>query len=46
MLLRRIVFHYTPPHGSWLNMAEIGVTSQKSLVAEGERDCQKGRDLV
>jgi hypothetical protein len=22
-LLRRVVFHYTPRHGSWLNMAEI-----------------------
>jgi len=22
-LLRRLVFHYTPKHGSWLNMAEI-----------------------
>jgi hypothetical protein len=22
-LLRRVVFHYTPKHGSWLNMAEI-----------------------
>jgi hypothetical protein len=22
-LLRRVVFHYTPTHGSWLNMAEI-----------------------
>lgn len=21
-LLRRVVFHYTPKHGSWLNMAE------------------------
>lgn len=24
-LLRRIVFHYTPTHGSWLNMAEIEI---------------------
>lgn len=22
-LLRKLEFHYTPPHGSWLNMAEI-----------------------
>ena len=22
-LLRKVEFHYTPPHGSWLNMAEI-----------------------
>ncbi len=24
-LLRRVVFHYTPKHGSWLNMAEIEI---------------------
>src|SRR4028118_494333 len=24
-LLRRIEFHYTPIHGSWLNMAEIEI---------------------
>jgi hypothetical protein len=24
-LLRRIVFHYTPKHASWLNMAEIEI---------------------
>jgi DDE superfamily endonuclease len=24
-LLRRVVFHYTPTHGSWLNMAEIEI---------------------
>lgn len=25
-LLRRVVFHYTPKHGSWLNMAEIEIS--------------------
>ena len=25
-LLRRIEFHYTPKHGSWLNMAEITIS--------------------
>ena len=25
-LLRRIEFHYTPVHGSWLNMAEIAIS--------------------
>lgn len=25
-LLRRIEFHYTPKHGSWLNMAEISIS--------------------
>ena len=24
-LLHRVVFHYTPKHGSWLNMAEIEI---------------------
>lgn len=24
-LLNRLCFHYTPPHGSWLNMAEIEI---------------------
>ena len=32
-LLKRLEFHYTPKHGSWLNMAEIeiGVMNQQSL---------------
>lgn len=25
-LLKRIEFHYTPKHGSWLNIAEIGIS--------------------
>lgn len=25
-ILRKIVFHYTPKHGSWLNMAEIEIS--------------------
>jgi hypothetical protein len=35
-LLRRIVFHHTPKHASWLNMAEI----ELSIM---ERQCTKGR---
>jgi hypothetical protein len=35
-LLRRLAFHYTPVHGSWLNMAEI----EFSLLA---RQCLKRR---
>ena len=27
ILLRRVVFHYTPKHGSWLNMAEIEIAA-------------------
>jgi hypothetical protein len=32
-LLRRVVFHYTPKHASWLNMAEIeiGVLDRQCL---------------
>jgi len=26
-LLRRVVFHYTPKHASWLNMAEIEIAA-------------------
>jgi DDE superfamily endonuclease len=26
-LLRRVIFHYTPKHGSWLNMAEIEIAA-------------------
>jgi hypothetical protein len=25
-ILRKLEFHYTPPHGSWLNMAEIEIS--------------------
>jgi len=24
-IMKRLCFHYTPPHGSWLNMAEIEI---------------------
>lgn len=27
LLLRRVEFHYTPKHGSWLNMAEIEISA-------------------
>ena len=26
-LLKRLEFHYTPKHGSWLNMAEITISA-------------------
>lgn len=33
-LLRRVVFHYTPKHASWLNMAEIeiGILDRQCLA--------------
>jgi transposase len=40
-LLRRLEFHYTPKHGSWLNMAEleISVLSRQCLRRRiGDRD--------
>ena len=30
-ILRRIEFHYTPQHASWLNMVEIGVLQRQCL---------------
>lgn len=32
-LFSRVVFHYTPKHGSWLNMAEleIGILDKQSI---------------
>jgi hypothetical protein len=35
-LLRRVVFHYTPTHASWLNMAEIEI----GIL---DKQCLKGR---
>lgn len=34
-LLRRVVFHYTPKHASWLNRAEIeiGILDRQCLIA-------------
>lgn len=34
-LLRRIVFHYTPKHASWLNMAEIELSVLSSQCING-----------
>lgn len=34
-LLRRIEFHYTPKHGSWLNMAEIEIASLSKQCLNG-----------
>lgn len=49
MILRKIVFVYTPKHGSWLNVAEIelsvlsrqGLTHRVASVAEFEQQVQK-----
>jgi len=34
-LLERIVFHYTPKHASWLNMAEIELSVLSSQCIKG-----------
>jgi hypothetical protein len=50
-LLRRIEFHYTPTHASWLNMAEIeiGVLQRQmpgALLYRAEGACHRGRGLA
>ena len=30
-ILQRVEFHYTPKHGSWLNMAEIAILERQAL---------------
>jgi len=38
-ILRKLEFHYTPKHASWLNMVEIGVMIKQCLDRRiGERD--------
>jgi transposase len=34
-LLKRVVFHYTPTHASWLNMAEIEIGSLDKQYLKG-----------
>jgi len=36
-LVRRIEFHYTPKHGSWLNMAENELSSMTRQCLSGRR---------
>lgn len=38
-MIRRIEFHYTPKHGSWLNIAENELSSMT-------RQCVSGRRIV
>src|SRR5262249_52089862 len=39
-LLDRIEFHYTPKHGSWLNMAETEISIINRQCLNGRMDCQ------
>lgn len=45
-LVRRIEFHYTPKHGSWLNIAENELSSMTRQCISGRRigDIQRLRD--
>ena len=40
-LLDRIEFHYTPKHGSWLNMAETEISIMKGQCLDRRLDSQK-----
>jgi len=35
-LLKRLVFHYTPKHGSWLNLAEVEISVRVANVCTAE----------
>ncbi len=37
-ILQRVEFHYTPKHGSWLNMAEIEISRERITALEAERN--------
>jgi hypothetical protein len=39
-LLNKIEFHYTPKHGSWLNMAETEINIMNSQCLNRRLDCQ------
>jgi hypothetical protein len=39
-LLDRIEFHYTPKHGSWLNMAETEISIMNRQCLGCRMDCQ------
>jgi DDE superfamily endonuclease len=41
--LDRIEFHYTPKHGSWLNMAETEIGIMKRQCLQGRWDQQSKR---
>jgi hypothetical protein len=40
-LLDRIEFHYTPKHGSWLNMAETEISIRNEQCLDRRRDSQE-----
>jgi hypothetical protein len=40
-LLERLEFHYTPKHGSWLNMAEIEIGVMSGQCLDRRLDSQQ-----
>ncbi len=40
-LLERVEFHYTPKHGSWLNMAEIEIGVMNGQCLDRRIDSQQ-----
>jgi hypothetical protein len=47
-ILRKLEFHYTPKHGSWLNMAEIeiSIVSRQCLKQRIGEQAQLGQETV
>jgi len=47
-IMRHLCFHYTPPHGSWLNMAEIeiGVMTEQCLKRRLADEWSLGLELI
>lgn len=47
-IMNRLCFHYTPPHGSWLNMAEIeiGVMTQQCLKQRISDEWSLAQELI
>jgi hypothetical protein len=45
--LQRVEFHYTPKHGSWLNMAEIeiAILERNALSRRGDRETALRRQV-
>ena len=44
-ILRRLEFHFTPKHASWLNMVEISVLSRQCLnrrIPDATGCCRQG----
>lgn len=46
-ILQRVEFHYTPKHGSWLNMAEIeiAILERNALSRRGDREAALRRQV-